>query len=224
MGCVIELRAVDSSPRVFAPDVTDGGEVITNAVVALLGLLTGGGTVDWDREVVGPDTACVVMEMPAGHRLSPLDSLTFTVGGSPVKICYGRPSARGRTMIGGRDVPYGRLWRTGANEPTMIHSTIPLSIGGIAIEAGSYSLYTKPGAEAWAIIVNRSITQWGHIARYDYQVRAQEVGQVMVPVEHPEQHVETMTFRVEPGSADDVMLVLEWETSRVRIPIAPRAK
>ncbi len=117
-------RAPDRTFRTrdVQPVVTNGGDVITSSTVVFLGLLTGAGAVEWHRIVAGPDTACVVMEMPANRRLSPLDSLTFTVGGSPVKLCYGRPSARGRTMIGGRDVAYGRLWRTGANEPTMIHS------------------------------------------------------------------------------------------------------
>lgn len=170
---------------------------------------------------LGPDTSCVVMDMPTEGRLSPLDSLTFSVGGHPVKICYGRPSARDRTMIGGRDVPYGRLWRTGANEPTMIHTTTPLSVAGIKIERGSYSLYTVPGEGEWAVIVNRSITQWGHIAQYNYRVKAQEVGKASVPRERLDDHVETMTFRAEPADGVAVTLVLEWENTRVRIPVIP---
>jgi len=169
---------------------------------------------------VGPDTACIVMEMATGGRMSPLDSLTFEVGSHPVKICYSRPSARGRTMIGGRDVPYGKLWRTGANEPTMIHTTVPITVAGIEIEKGSYSLYTRPGEKEWILILNRSITQWGHIANYDYKVKKQELGQATLEREWPEQHVETMTFRTESGSGDQVILVLEWEESQLRIPIA----
>src|SRR5919109_5015827 len=68
------------------------------------------------------DTACQVLlpkQVPVEGRKSPLDSLTFTVAGQPVKLCYGRPSSRGRTMIGGERVPYGKLWRTVANEPTI---------------------------------------------------------------------------------------------------------
>ncbi|NIU19704.1 MAG: DUF2911 domain-containing protein, partial [Actinobacteria bacterium] len=99
------------------------------------------------------------MNMPTEGRVSPLDSITFQVDGDPVKLCYGRPSARGRTMIGGPDVPFGRLWRTGANEPTMIHTTVPITVAGIAIAPGSYSLYTVPGEERWEVVVNRSITQ-----------------------------------------------------------------
>jgi hypothetical protein len=167
----------------------------------------------------GPDTSCIVMDMPTDDRVSPLDSLTISVQGHPVKICYGRPSARGRTMIGGRDVPFGRLWRTGANEPTMIHTTAAIAVAGIEIKRGSYSLYTVPGEDEWVVIVNRSITQWGHIAEYSYKVKAQEVGKAKVSPEHLDDHVETMRFRAEPAGEDGVTLVLEWERTRVAIPV-----
>ncbi|UCD24573.1 MAG: DUF2911 domain-containing protein [Gemmatimonadota bacterium] len=184
------------------------------AVLALVGSSAAG------PPAVGPDTACVVMDMNIEDRLSPLDSLTFEVDGHPVKVCYGRPSARGRTMIGGHDVPYGKLWRTGANEPTMIHTTVPITVAGIQLEKGSYSLYTRPGEQEWVVILNRSITQWGHIASYNYKVRKQEVGQARLPRERPEQHVELMTFRAELATNGGVVLVLEWEQSQIRIPIA----
>lgn len=167
----------------------------------------------------GPDTACVVMEIPTEGRLSPLDSLTFTVGEHSVKICYGRPSARGRTMIGGRDVPYDRLWRTGANEPTMIHTTGPIQVAGIALEPGSYSFYTEPGDAEWTVIVNRSITQWGHIARYTHRVKEQEVGRAKVDREWPPEHVETLRFTAGSETNSTVALTLEWEQMRIRVPI-----
>src|SRR5690349_11479076 len=96
--------------------------------------------------------ACIVMGMKVEGRGSPLDSLSFKVGSADVKVCYGRPSAKGRTMIGGEAVPFGKLWRTGANEPTMIHTTGPLTIAGVAVPAGSYSLYTVPGPKTWSVI------------------------------------------------------------------------
>jgi len=194
--------------------------VITSSSFLMLSLVvwTGGGA-GLGHLTAGPDTACIVMEIPTEGRLSPLDSLSFDVGGHPVKICYGRPSARGRTMIGGHDVPYGRLWRMGANEPTMIHTTAPIKVAGIELEKGSYSLYALPGEEEWILILNRSITQWGHIASYNYKVKEQEIGQAVLERGWPENHVETMTFRTEPGSESQVILVLEWEQSRVRIPI-----
>ena len=76
------------------------------------------------------DPACVTMntqQLPLDKRKSPLDSTSFTVGGKTVKVCYGRPSLRGRQMLGGEAVPFGQIWRTGANEPTMIHATGPIT-------------------------------------------------------------------------------------------------
>lgn len=174
------------------------------------------------RQPVAADTACIAMftdRMPLDTRASPLDSASFRLDGGTVKLCYGRPSARGRTMIGGRSVPYGSLWRTGANEPTMIHTTVSLSVAGVRVPAGSYSLYTVPAETEWEVIVNRSITQWGHESRYTDEIRAQEVGRGRVPSESLAEHVETFTIRAEArdGAAE---LVLEWEHTRVRIPIA----
>jgi DUF2911 family protein len=83
-----------------------------------------------------PDTACPSRNVPIQGRKSPLDSLTFKVGGQPVKVCYGRPSARGRVMLGGKDVPYGKLWRTGANEPTVFFASVPLTVAGISVTPG----------------------------------------------------------------------------------------
>jgi hypothetical protein len=159
------------------------------------------------------------MELALEGRLSPLDSLTLRVGQAAVKICYGRPSARGRVMIGGHDVPHGRLWRTGANEPTMVHTTGSVKIAGLEVAPGSYSLYTIPDSSEWVVIVNRSITQWGHIARYTRKVRELEVGRAVLRAERPGRHVETMTFRAEPTPSGGATLVLEWERTRLRIPI-----
>ena len=164
--------------------------------------------------------ACAPMtaNMPLEGRASPYDSTVISVGGRNAKVCYGRPSARGRTMIGGTAVPYGRLWRTGANEPTIIHLPFAAEIAGVRVEPGSYSLYTMPGLEQWVVIVNRSITQWGHEGRYTEEVRAQEVGRGMVPAGRTSAPVETFTIRSEPGDGG-ASLVLEWENTRVPIPV-----
>ncbi len=166
--------------------------------------------------------ACVVMNadrLPLSERVSPLDSVSFTVAGAPVKICYGRPSARGRTMIGGPSVPYGQLWRTGANEPTMIHTTISLVVAGMRIEPGSYSVYTVPGQGQWQLILNRSISQWGHESNYTPEVREAEVGRASVPSERLGSHVEQFAIRAQHANPDHVVIYLEWERTQVRIPV-----
>jgi len=161
--------------------------------------------------------SCITMnteKLPLATRKSPLDSLSFKVGSSDVKVCYGRPSLRGRHMLGGDDVPYGKLWRTGANEPTMIHTSGPLVVAGIRVPAGSYSLYTVPNASDWEVIVNKSITQWGEEHNYTDAVKAQELGRGKVKPEAMKTPVEMFTITSELG-----FLVLQWETTRVKIPV-----
>lgn len=164
------------------------------------------------------DTNCIVMNRLEGRR-SPLDSLTFMVQGHPVKVCYGRPSARGRTMIGGASVPYGKLWRTGANEPTMIHTPVTLNVAGIDLEPGSYSLYTVPNTDEWQIVLNRSISQWGHERNYVDEVAAQEIRRASARSRAATEHVETFTIRAEPTPDGNATLVLEWEHTRVVVPV-----
>jgi hypothetical protein len=164
-----------------------------------------------------PDTACPSRNVPLAGRKSPLDSLTFQVSNQPVKVCYGRPSARGRVMIGGKHVPFGKLWRTGANEPTIFFAPVPLTVAGLRVQPGVYSLYTVPGPGEWEIIVNRSVKQWGEEHQYTPAVQAQEVGRAKVKSEALTAPIETFTIRAEPDG-NNANLVLEWEKTRVKIP------
>jgi Protein of unknown function (DUF2911) len=185
------------------------------AVVILSGLLGAPGV---PVDPVRPDTACPSRTVPLQGRKSPLDSVTFRVATQPVKVCYGRPSARGRTMIGG-EVPYGKLWRTGANEPTIFFAPVPLEVAGIKVSPGVYSLYTEPGQKEWVVIVNRSISQWGRESNYTKEVKDQELGRATVKTEAATTPVETFTIRAEPAGDNTASLVLEWEKTRVRIPV-----
>ncbi len=164
------------------------------------------------------DMSCPHRMLPVEGRGSPLDSVMFQIDGHDMKICYGRPSARGRTMIGGSFVPYGQLWRTGANEPTIIHVTTPVAIAGIEVSAGTYSLYTVPGEDEWEIIVNRAIDQWGRENFYTDEIEAQEVGRARVPSIRTTDHAETFTITVE-RDGDATHIVMAWETTRVRMDV-----
>lgn len=165
---------------------------------------------------------CVTMNtarLPLATRQSPLDSVSVRLAGGEVKICYGRPAARGRTMIGGPAVPFGQLWRTGANEPTVLHTEVPLVVAGIRVAPGSYSLYTIPGPTEWEIILNRSLAQWGRENYYTEEVRAREVGRGKAPVQALRPPVERFTIRLQASGAARGQVLLEWETTRVTIPI-----
>ncbi len=178
------------------------------------------------------DMSCIARTdiVPLEGRTSPLDSLTFSVARQEVKICYGRPSSRGRTMIGSPGaegsvaqmgvVPFGKIWRTGANEPTLLRTPVALVVVGVRVPAGTYSIYTVPGEAEWEIIVNRSYSQWGQEGSYTDEVRAQEVGRGKVASERTDSHVETFTIRAEDSSDGTVHVILEWERTRVRVAIS----
>lgn len=153
------------------------------------------------------------------ERLSPPDSLRFRVGDAEALLCYSRPSARGRVMIGGERVPYGEVWRTGANEPTTLHLGFRASIAGVEVEPGTYALYTVPGEGEWEIIVNRSTEQWGAERYYTEEIEAREAGRGAVVPAATDAHVESLTFRAAPDGEDAVRLVLSWEGTMVSIPI-----
>jgi hypothetical protein len=123
-------------------------------------------------------------------------------------------------MLGGKDVPYGKLWRTGANEPTIFFTPIPLQVAGLPVPPGVYSLYTVPGPKEWEIIVNRSVAQWGKEDQYTDAIKAQELGRAKVKSEKLAAPVETFTIRAEPAGNNAASLALEWEKTRVRIPIS----
>jgi len=166
-----------------------------------------------------PDTACPHRNVPLEGRKSPLDSLTFTVAGKQVKVCYGRPAARGRVMLGGPNIPYGKIWRTGANEPTIFFAPIPLKVAGLTVPPGVYSLYTVPGAGEWEIIGTRSTSQWGEESNYTDDVKAQEVGGAKFKTETASPPLECFTIRAEPAGNKGAALVLEWEKTRIKIPV-----
>jgi len=154
-------------------------------------------------------------------RLSPLDSLSIPLGDASAKLCYGAPSARGRTMVGGED-PFGRPWRMGANEPTTLHLPFPATVGGIALDPGDYRLYAIPTEERWTIVVNGNVSRnsWG--IPIDQEVRAGDIGRFEVTPQPLDTFVETLTFGFDAESDNRGAIVYRWENRTFRIPIVRR--
>ena len=152
-------------------------------------------------------------------RSSPTRSDVVRHGGIRIKVCYGSPRSRGRSMIGGPPVAFGQLWRTGANEPTTIRASGPITIAGVAVPTGLASVYSVPGPETWEIVINGSTTQWGIESEYPV---AAELGRRVVRRQSLSERVEALTLRFETagGEGQGPELVLAWETTEVRIPIA----
>jgi hypothetical protein len=152
------------------------------------------------------------------ERPSPLDSVALPMGEPSAKLCYGRPSAHGRTVVGAVD-PFGSPWRMGANEPTTLHLPWAASVGTVDVAPGSYSLYAIPEPEAWTIVVNGNTSRWG--IPINPEVRRADIGSFIVPTSTLSEPVETLTFRFEGGGASGA-LVYAWERTTFRIPIARR--
>jgi len=143
--------------------------------------------------------------------LSPRDSVKTTVAGASLYVDYGRPAKRGRVVYGGI-VPYGEVWRTGANAATQFRTDRTLDFGGVKIPPGLYTLWTLPGAQGWKLIVNSQTGQWGteHHADRDIATIDMTVGTLPQPQER-------FTVVIEPA-ADGGVIHFDWDTTRVSAP------
>lgn len=182
------------------------------------------GAVDPDGSVVGPaqEMACNFTAEPEelAERASPADSLRVEIDAGVITVCYSRPSARGREIMGGL-VPYGQPWRFGANEPTLIRVSFPARIGDVAVEPGAYALYTVPGESEWTVVVNDRPDRWG--VPIDESVTAADVGRTTVPAGETGEHVEQLTLSLAPTDGNEAArLEMEWERTRIAVPISPQ--
>ncbi len=142
-------------------------------------------------------------------RVSKNGKTEGTIDGIDIVLEYGRPKVKDRQIWGGL-VPYGEVWRTGANEATTISFSGDVLIEGQKLAKGEYALFTIPGKDKWTIIFNKVAKQWGAF-KYD---KSQDVLRVDVTPETGEP-VEEMTFVIE-----DSNVVLEWEKLRVPFKVA----
>lgn len=152
----------------------------------------------------------------AAERPSPLGVVAIPMGDAEATLCYGRPSAKGRTVMGGL-VPFGEAWRTGANEATAIHLPFAATIGDVELEPGSYSIYTVPGESEWVITVSPTFDRWGIPITADIQAAA--LGSFTRPAALTDEMVETLTFTWQSHGEMMGHVVMEWENTRVEFPI-----
>lgn len=142
---------------------------------------------------------------------SPEETVAFSKNGLEIKVDYCRPYKKERVVFGGI-VPYGEVWRTGANEATVIELNQDVKIEDKALKAGKYSLWTVPSEDNWTIIFNAETGQWG--TSYD---EAEDVLKVEVPSEIVSDEVEQFKMQFEEA-VDGADLVLRWENTMVVVP------
>ena len=149
--------------------------------------------------------------------LSPRDTVRASVGGASLMIDYGRPSKRGRQIFGSTIVPWGQVWRTGANAATQFRTDKALDIGGVTLPAGFYTLWTIPEQTGgWRLVINSQTGQWG--TAHD---ASKDLFQVPMTTSTLPQPVERFTISVVPSGPGGT-LNLDWDTTRASIPFTVR--
>ena len=146
-------------------------------------------------------------------QASPSAKIEQTVGLTKVNVVYSRPAMRGRVIMGDL-VPYGAIWRTGANEATEIRLNKPIKLGDKIIKAGTYTMYSYPKDNSSEIIINSAKYVWGAY-RYD---QSKDVARLEVPVLESTEYLEAFSLAFS-GNGDKAVLHGGWGNVRVEIPI-----
>lgn len=146
--------------------------------------------------------------------VSPMDVTLFRdAQKKPVaRVLYSRPQKRDREVFG-KLVPFGEVWRTGANEATEITLYRDMMVGNKTIKAGTYSLFTIPQENEWTVILNKDTNVWG---AYDYHVEKDEV-RITVPVRQASTSIESLSMAFQPID-DGAKLQIGWDDRYVEIP------
>ena len=150
-------------------------------------------------------------------RVSPHETVDATVDGAKITIVYGRPYTKDpksgeKRKIWGTLVPYGKVWRLGADEATILTTDKDITIGGTAIPAGSYSLYLWPEEKSAKLIVNKQTGQWG--TKYDEK---QDLARIDLKQLVVDKQVDQFTIAIDNG-----MLTLMWEGTQFSAPITAK--
>ena len=152
------------------------------------------------------------VEFPAASQPA---SFKQRVGITHFEVSYARPSMRERVIFGDL-VPYGEVWRAGANAATKVTVSTAFTFGTTPVAAGTYALFAIPGESEWTVILNENDEQWGS---YNHDA-AKDVARAVVPVQRQSPATETFTIEVNDITVDSATLQLAWADVRVAVPLA----
>lgn len=131
-----------------------------------------------------------------------------------VKVYFSQPQKKNRVIFGEK-VPFGKVWRTGANEAVEFQAYQDITIGGKSLKAGTYSLFTIPGEKEWTIIINADLDYWG---AYSYEEK-NDVLRVQVPSKSIPNVVEAFSLKFEDKGNKSAVMMLAWDQTLVEVPI-----
>ena len=138
--------------------------------------------------------------------------------GKTIKIDYSSPRAKGRKIFGDASekalVPYGQIWRTGANDATTFVTDTNVTVGGKAVPAGSYTIFTVPKADAWSLVISKKTGEWGT----DYPGEKEDLVRVPMTVSKTSAPVENFTIAFDQAGSK-CTLHMEWENTRASVEI-----
>ena len=174
------------------------------------------------RSLIVAASALVILaaqDKPAPVRLTPLRvspacTVSQELGISRIEIAFARPAVKGRKVWGAL-VPYGEVWRAGANSATILTLSHAAKVAGKEVPAGSYSFFVLPGEKAWTLILNRQAKQWG---AYAYKKEEDLLRWEVTPQAGP--FLENLDYRVIPVDTGTAAVELGWEKLRVSFPVA----
>jgi len=146
-------------------------------------------------------------------KASPFSKIEQTVGITNVTVEFSRPGMKGRTIFGDL-VPFGKIWRTGANENTKITFSKNVTVSGKVLKAGTYALYTTPNKESWDIIFYSDAANWGTPKKWDETKIALKVSAKVdiIPI-----NIETFTISFDDLTMTSGVLGLMWENTYVGV-------
>jgi len=151
------------------------------------------------------------------QRVSPRETINATIGGKKVSIEYSRPYVKGRDVwdANGSIAPFGKVWRTGADEATTITTEGDLMLGSLHVPAGTYALFTIPGESEWTLIVNKTAKQWGAF-KYDANT---DLGRVKMKAAKQDALTEQFTIELNATGGSNGVLKMTWEKLSASIPV-----
>lgn len=146
---------------------------------------------------------------------SPLCKITQTVGLTEINLEFSRPSVKGRTIFGDL-VPYGTMWRTGANASSKITFSDDVAVNGNALKAGQYAIYTVPGEKEWEVIFYSDVSHWGVPEEWktDQEAARFKVAPITMPIS-----MESLSFLIDEIENDKAQLLLIWDKTLVPMTV-----
>ncbi len=150
--------------------------------------------------------------------LSPKDTAGIKINELRVEVVYNRPSKRDRPVFGAL-VPFNKVWRTGANEATTFETNHDLSINGIPLPKGKYTLWSEPKADNWKVMFNSKQYDWGVNEKMEPSWDPNfDVAEIEVPAQKLNKPVEQFTIAFD-NSTDDLKMTMAWDDVKIEIPL-----